>query len=228
MGGAATVCIQYEDGTRDSYMAYNRGMAILLNHSEILTAPDGERDAIARELFSRERGFYDDDYFTDYPGLAPEWYGLNFMDLKRKRIWWNQGQNNIPVYYVASLIHDYAPDYRENLARLAELGYVHLREHKVMNFNEAQEPNNIIACELPIATVEQVEFLTKNDIHAVDKMFNGFASFNVFVPDWDYGNFHGDFKKMYEMIKADYDLTDDEEKRWQAYLKFKHGDDEDE
>ena len=216
MGGAATVCIQYEDGTRDSYMGYNRGMAIIPNHSAILKAKDGERDAIAKELFAKEKEHYADDYFTDSPGLAPEWYGLNFIDLKKKRIWFCQSQNNIPTYNECSLGHFYADDYRENLLRLTELGYVRYKKDKeYKQMKEAQKPNVIIESNIKLATVKQVE----NAIAGKSNFGFNFNSFVVFAPEWDYGDFMDEIGKMYEMIKSDYDLTEDEVKRWDEFLK---------
>lgn len=215
MGGAATVCIQYEDGTRDSYMGYNRGMAIILNHSEILTAKDGERDAIAKPLFEREKEHYSGDYFSDTPGLAPEWYGLNFIDLKKKRIWFCQGQNNIPTYNTYSLGSHYADDYNENVMRLAELGMLRYQKDKNKHWkivSEAQKPNLIIEPNLPLVTVKDVQ-------KAFDNKISGFCSFVVFAPGWDYGDLIDEMGKMYELIKSDYDLTVDEVKRWDVFIK---------
>lgn len=160
MGGAATVCIQKGDSSRLSYMAYNKSMQIIPNDFELLTAPVGRRDKIVDKLYERESALSRGEYFEAEPGLAPEWYGLNFIDTSKSRVWVCQAQNNIDIIWPEMIVDEYAEGYAENAYALADVGLLRLC-NDLSNLPRTQEEG----LALPKVTVEDVrEICSKRDL----------------------------------------------------------------
>lgn len=210
MGGAATVCIQYTDGARDSYMAYNKGMCFVPNNSYILSASPDKIDEVAKEVYKRESASSVGEYFEDSPGLAPVWYGINFIDLGKKRIWQAQGQNDITTYFAPFLNDFYADDYAENLRRLSENGWIYVTKDmedycKFCTSNATQG--------FDVVTPDQI-----------DRAVDGLAKkdeyyYFVRADGWEYRSFHDPTEELYELIKAEYELTGAEQKIWAEFLE---------
>jgi hypothetical protein len=217
MGGAATVCIQYSDGSRDSYAAYNRGMAIIANHSSILNAKtDEECDAAARRLFQQEDENYRGSYFEVHSGLAPNWYGLVFIDIQNKRVVDCNGYTHVRIYLTVD--EGYADDYAENVLRLAELGYV-------FKFSRGEEylfgEGNYLHYkfdDMEKATVEDIQ-------EAIDTGFRCDYSFAVVPPGWEYVCPVEDYYVLREYFKEQgYELSEEEEKKWDEFLAERYDD----
>jgi hypothetical protein len=215
MGGAATVCV-VTDNARKSYMAYNDAMGTIANDANLLSADVSGRVELADVLFKEQSREAAGKYFSGSPGLAPQWYGLNLIDVDKQRIWWCQGYSSLPVLLpfrgIQSMISD-----NPNIVQLARNGMLRM----VSDSERHEQLNSMIrpdgtwsADHLPVVDEQRLLTLGDQQVHY----------FVVSAPGWEYRNFFDDMKGMYDAICAEYTLTDSEKETWTTYFRDRNVD----
>jgi hypothetical protein len=217
MGGAATVCVQYTDGTRDSFMGYNGDMATIAKSAAVLNASDDCIDKIVKEIVAEQKADNAGSYYESYPGLAPEWYGLNFIDLQKRRIWFCQGQNNIGTYH-STEFYGKASEYNNNVLELARIGFLKcVPREEYIKLDIMQKPKiySVKDSDLESVSYNRMEDVIKG---TDSSQMSSWDIYLICAPNWDHGSFSC-IKKMYKLIKQEYNLSDDENKIWKAFIK---------
>lgn len=104
MGGAANTCIIGPNEQRISYMAYNGEMCDVSHCIPMLleSEPQNRFDLICNKIYKpaikwqKENDAY---YLDNNIGLAPNWYGLNLIDVNKKLILWCQSYTSLDKIY---------------------------------------------------------------------------------------------------------------------------------
>lgn len=104
MGGAANTCIIGPNEQRISYMAYNGEMCDVSRCIPMLleSEPQNRFDLIHNKIYKpaikwqKENDAY---YLDNNIGLAPNWYGLNLIDVNKKLILWCQSYTSLDKIY---------------------------------------------------------------------------------------------------------------------------------
>lgn len=201
MSRTATVCVVSGE-THNAYRAHNDGMQVIANDAKILSAEATSRVELGKALFEEESRAVADSYRAA-AGLAPEGHGLNLIDLDRQRIWWCQEYCPLPMLLVWHDMKNFIDE--PNVVQLARQGMLRLvsdrRQIKAAD-------GSFIADNLSVVNEQVLASLNNGDAYC----------FVVSAPGWNYRDFNGDFRAMYEAIRADYTLTESEEQRWADYL----------
>jgi hypothetical protein len=206
MGGAATVCVVSGE-THNSYLANNDAMKAIANNAKILSADPTSRVELAKALFTNESKAVAYSHRTDTPGLAPKWSGLNLIDLDRQRIWWCQGLLSLPVLLVWNGMKNLIAN-EPNVVELARQGMLRLVSDRTQLNALRSQDGSFIADHLPVVDEQRLLSLNDEDVFC----------FVVSAPGWEYRDFEGNTRAMYEAIRAEYTLTESEEQRWRDYL----------
>ena len=210
MGGAATVCV-VTDKERKSYMAYNDAMRTIANDATLLSAEAFCRVVLADSLFREESREAAGQYFSGSPGLAPQWYGLNLIDVDKQRIWWCQGYCSLPILLpwrgIESMISD-----NPNVVQLARNGMLRMcsERERFDQLDSLTRPDGTWSADhLPLVDEERLLTLDDQEVYC----------FVVSAPGWEYRNFKDDMKGMYDAICAEYTLTESEKETWTKYFR---------
>lgn len=104
MGGAANICIVGTNEQRISYMAYNREMSDVSHFIPMFleSEPQNRFDLIHNKIYKpaiKRQKENDAYYINNNIGLAPNWYGLNLIDVNKKLILWCQSYTSIDKIY---------------------------------------------------------------------------------------------------------------------------------
>jgi len=208
MGGSANFCVQYSDGTRDSYSPYNKGMAIIPTNAQLLLLPPASRDHVVRKLVASQKKVYK-ELDESAVHLVPEWYGLIFLDLSKSLIWSCQGQNDNMAWKHNAITGDYLSEHPlggddnyllENLSMLARHGLL----HKFSSYHGINEK------------ISESEF--RHDINSPATNRSSLVSYKVFPTGWTILN-GSSWTDNYEFFTENYNLSQQEMDDWEEYIE---------